>query len=91
MNGTPAGQEPTAKRSGLPVSPRVLGTALILAASLWFILVNWHTASIYLWVPKVTAPMWLVLLITFLGGLVTGILGRRTGKKAQQTQAQPKQ
>lgn len=40
---------------------------------------------------KVTAPMWLVLLITFLGGLVTGILGRRSGKKAQQDQTGPKQ
>ena len=90
MNGAPAGQQPTSKRSGFPVSPRVLGTAVILAASLWFILVNWHTASIYLWVPKVTAPMWLVLLITFLGGLVTGILGRRNGKKTQQNHAEAK-
>lgn len=90
MNGTPTGEGAASKHSGRPVSPRLLGTAVILVASIWFIVVNWHTASIYLWVPKVTAPMWLVLLTTFLGGLVTGILTRRTGKKPQQDQAQTK-
>jgi uncharacterized integral membrane protein len=67
----------TAKRTGLTISPKVTGIAVILVAAVWFILVNRWTAHVRLWVPKVSAPMWLVLMITFLGGLVTGLLVRR--------------
>jgi hypothetical protein len=71
-----------AKRGGFTISPKVIGIAVILVAVVWFIIVNRGRASIYLWVPKVTAPMWLVLAITYLGGLATGLLVIvRRGKK----------
>jgi uncharacterized integral membrane protein len=73
----------TARRAGVTVSPKIIMAGLIAIASLWFIIVNRGTVAIYLWVPKVTAPMWLVLLGTFAGGLLTGLLMRR-GKKEQQ-------
>jgi uncharacterized integral membrane protein len=72
-----------AKRAGVNVSPKIITAGVITIASLWFMIVNRGTVAIYLWVPKVTAPMWLVLLGTFAGGLLTGLLMRR-GKKAQQ-------
>jgi uncharacterized integral membrane protein len=75
-----------AKRTGMTISPKVIGIAVILVAAVWFILVNRWTAHVRLWVPRVSAPMWLVLVITFLGGLVTGLLVRR-GKKQRQEQA----
>jgi hypothetical protein len=53
--------------------------AVIVVAALWFIFVNTQRVSIYLWIPKVTAPLWLVLVITFAGGLITGLLLRRRG------------
>lgn len=71
---------PTANRAGLTISPKVITAALIVVAAVWFILVNRNKVGIYLWVPKVTAPMWLVLLVTFAGGLLSGLLLRR-GKK----------
>jgi uncharacterized integral membrane protein len=66
-----------ARRAGVTISPKVIGAALIVIAAVWFILVNRGRVAIYLWVPKVTAPLWLVLLITFAGGLLTGLLLRR--------------
>ncbi|MGH3246518.1 MAG: LapA family protein [Trebonia sp.] len=49
---------------------------------MWFIVVNRGRVSIYLWVPKVTAPLWLVLLITFAAGALTGLLVRRAKKRS---------
>jgi len=31
-------------------------------------------------VPKITAPLWLVLVLTFAGGLITGLLLRRRNR-----------
>jgi uncharacterized integral membrane protein len=61
------------KRSG----PRVSTAVIILIAAVWFIIVNHGRVRIWLWIPPVTAPMWLVLLLTFVGGLITGFLLRR--------------
>jgi uncharacterized integral membrane protein len=72
-----------AKRTGVSVSPKVLTAGLIVIAAVWFILVNRSRVSIYLWVPKVIMPMWVVLLITFAGGLLTGLLLHRNRKQAQ--------
>jgi uncharacterized integral membrane protein len=74
---------PSAKGTGINVSPKVIAAAAISVAALWFMIVNRGTVAIYLWVPKVTAPMWLVLLATFGGGLLTGILMKR-GKKSNE-------
>jgi uncharacterized integral membrane protein len=85
MSSMPTTDEPVtaAKRSGL-LSPKLIGAVLITAAAVWFILANTAKAHIRLWIPTVTAPMWLVLLVTFVGGLVTGILMQRRTKKQQQ-------
>jgi uncharacterized integral membrane protein len=72
------------KQAGITISPKVIVAGVILAAAIWFILVNRGRVSIHLWVPTVTAPMWLVLLITFAGGLVTGLLVKRDKRKVQQ-------
>jgi uncharacterized integral membrane protein len=65
----------------MTVSPKLITAAVIVVAAIWFILVNRSRVAIYLWVPKVTAPMWLVLLLTFAGGLLTGLLLRRSGRR----------
>ena len=70
-----------AKRPGMRVSPKLIAAAVIVVAAVWFILVNTGKVAIYLWVPKITAPMWLVLLLTFAGGLLTGLLLRRSGRQ----------
>lgn len=89
MAGVPTADRPAAphagaKRAGLTVSPKAMTAGLIVIAAVWFIVVNRSRVSIYLWVPKVSAPMWTVLVITFAGGLLAGLLLRRDKKQAQQ-------
>jgi uncharacterized integral membrane protein len=67
------------KVGGVQITGKMIMITVIVVAALWFILVNTQRVSIYLWVPKVTAPLWVVLLITFGGGLITGLLLRRRG------------
>jgi uncharacterized integral membrane protein len=75
--------DPAAKRAGLTISPKLIGIVVIVAATVWFILANRWTAHVRLWIPQVSAPMWLVLLITFAAGVVTGLLIRRSKTKKQ--------
>jgi len=70
-----------ARKPGMRVSPKLIIAAVIVIAAVWFILVNKSRVDIYLWVPKITAPMWLVLLLTFAGGLLTGLLLRRNARQ----------
>jgi hypothetical protein len=65
------------KVAGVTITSKMITIAVIVVAAIWFILVNTERVSIYLWVPKVTAPLWLVLVFTFAGGLITGLLVRR--------------
>ena len=67
------------KRAG--VSPRVIVAGLIIIAAAWFIVVNRGRVEIQLWVPKVTAPLWLVLLIIFAAGMLTEVLLARGRNK----------
>jgi uncharacterized integral membrane protein len=72
------------KVAGVSVTSKRVAILVILVAAIWFILVNTQRVSIYLWVPKVTAPMWLVLVLTFAGGLITGLLLQRNrGRSAR--------
>ena len=71
-----------AKPPGRTISPKLITAAVIVVAAIWFIVVNRGRVGIYLWVPKVTAPMWLVLVLTFAGGLLAGLLIRRSRKPA---------
>jgi len=69
------------KIAGVTITSKMITVAVIVVAAIWFILVNTQRVSVYLWVPKVTAPLWLVLVITFAGGLITGLLLRRRGDR----------
>jgi uncharacterized integral membrane protein len=72
------------KRSGVVVTFRGVLGGIILIAAVWFIVVNRARVGIYLWVPKVTAPLWLVLLLTFAAGVLTEILLARGRSKRRQ-------
>jgi hypothetical protein len=71
--------------AGVQITSKRITIAVILVAAIWFILVNTQRVSIYLWVPKITAPLWLVLVFTFAGGLITGLLVRRNRKDRKAT------
>ena len=72
------------KVAGVKITSKTITILVILVAAIWFILVNTQRVSIYLWVPKVTAPLWLVLVITFAVGLLAGLLLRRRHRSGGQ-------
>jgi uncharacterized integral membrane protein len=65
------------KVAGVKITPKKITILVIAVAAIWFILVNTQRVAIHLWVPHITAPLWLVLVLTFAGGLITGLLLRR--------------
>jgi uncharacterized integral membrane protein len=68
---------PDGSRSSKASGPRISTALLIVIAAVWFIIVNHGRVGIWLWIPRITAPMWLVLLLTFAAGMLTGLLLRR--------------
>ncbi len=56
------------------VPPKLIIGILILAALIWFLLVNTRHVPIKLWVETVSAPLWLVLLCTFAAGMIASWL-----------------
>jgi len=71
------------KVAGVSVTPKRVTILVIVVAALWFIFANTQRVSIYLWVPKITAPLWLVLVLTFAGGLITGLLLQRRNRRGR--------
>jgi len=72
------------KVAGVSVTSKRVTILVIVVAAVWFIIANTQRVSIRLWVPYVTAPLWLVLVLTFAGGLITGLLLQRNrGKSAR--------
>lgn len=56
---------------------------VITIAAVWFIIVNRDRVSITLWVPHITSPLWLILVVFFAGGLITGLLLQRRNKASR--------
>ncbi|HZD97527.1 MAG TPA: LapA family protein [Micromonosporaceae bacterium] len=76
--GTTGAIEPQARpKRRARVPAKVILTLLILGAALWFIFANTQDVKIRLWVPTVSGPMWLVLLVTFVVGMLLGLLTPR--------------
>lgn len=61
---------------------RTLGFVLVAALAVWFIAANTGSVTIRLWVPTVTLPLWSVLTVTLLVGVVLGLyVARRRGRR----------
>ncbi|MBF9072087.1 LapA family protein [Streptacidiphilus sp. NEAU-YB345] len=69
----------------MPVRAKPVAAGLLAVAAVWFIAVNTETVKITLWVVNVSAPLWLILVVTLLVGAVLGKLvsKRRASKKRQ--------
>jgi uncharacterized integral membrane protein len=72
------------KVAGVSVTAKRITILVIVVAALWFIFANTQRVSIYLWVPKITAPLWLVLVLTFAVGLITGLLLQRRNRRGRE-------
>jgi uncharacterized integral membrane protein len=80
LSSVPAVSEPAAKSKGMRPSPKFVVMLLIVAAVLWFAFANTRNTQIKLWVHTVQVPVWLVLLCTFVAGVLVGMLLRRRRK-----------
>jgi uncharacterized integral membrane protein len=69
------------KVAGVSITSKRIMILVIVVAAIWFIAVNTQQISIRLWVPHVTAPLWAVLVLTFVGGLITGLLMQRRNRR----------
>jgi uncharacterized integral membrane protein len=75
--GTPDATPPAAARRNLRPSAKTILALVIAAAVIWFAFANTRQTQITFWLKTISAPMWIVLLGTFLAGLLTGWLVRR--------------
>ncbi|WP_431682801.1 LapA family protein [Kitasatospora sp. KL5] len=57
---------------GRQVRLRTVGVGILAVLAIWFIAVNTSSVTITLWVSDVTLPLWVVLTVTILVGLIIG-------------------
>ncbi|MEV7957416.1 LapA family protein [Streptomyces sp. NPDC088252] len=73
---------PTVSVKGRDVRIRTIGLVVLAGLAIWFIAVNTESVGIRLWVTTVTLPLWAVLTVTLLVGLIMGgILAHRRAKR----------
>ncbi|RAG81022.1 DUF1049 domain-containing protein [Streptacidiphilus pinicola] len=79
---TEAGR-PLLRVKGVGITGRALGLGLLTVALVWFIAVNTQSVRVRLWVPTVTAPLWVILAVTAVVACGIGwFVGRRRLKRA---------
>ncbi|MEU6162685.1 LapA family protein [Streptomyces tanashiensis] len=67
---------------GRDMRVRTLAFLVLAALAIWFIAANTGSVTIRLWIPTVTLPLWIVLTVTLLVGIVLGVfLARRRARR----------
>ncbi|MEU9606517.1 LapA family protein [Streptomyces sp. NPDC048057] len=67
---------------GRDVRLRTIGFVVLAALAIWFIAANTGSVTIRLWIPTVTLPLWSVLTVTLVVGIVLGLLiARRRARR----------
>ncbi|MET9922133.1 MULTISPECIES: LapA family protein [unclassified Streptomyces] len=73
---------PTLTVKGRDIRLRTIGFVVLAVLAIWFIAVNTASVGIRLWVGTVTLPLWAVLTVTLVVGLLMGVLlARRRAKR----------
>ncbi|MFF2412169.1 DUF1049 domain-containing protein [Streptomyces sp. NPDC058092] len=73
---------PTLSVKGQDVRIRTIGIVVLTGVAIWFIAANTKSVGIRLWVPTVTLPLWAVLTVTLLVGLLMGgLMAHRRAKR----------
>ncbi|MFI9777507.1 DUF1049 domain-containing protein [Streptomyces sp. NPDC051956] len=61
---------------------RTIGFVLLAALTIWFIAANTGSVTIRLWIPNVTLPLWSVLTVTLIVGILFGLyIARRRARR----------
>lgn len=70
---------------GREVRLRTIAVGVIAVLAVWFIAVNTASVTITLWVSDVTMPLWVVLTVTILVGMLIGVFlaRRRAARKGR--------
>ena len=68
---------PSVTVKGRNVRFRTIGVGVLLVLAVWFIAANTGSVEVRLWIPTVTLPLWLVLTVTILVGVVIGFFAAR--------------
>ncbi|MEE1825530.1 DUF1049 domain-containing protein [Streptomyces sp. BE20] len=80
-NTPPPHAPPTVTVKGRALRLRTIGIAVLAVLAVWFIAANTESVSITMWVVDVTMPLWVVLTVTLVVGLIIGFfLARRRPK-----------
>ncbi|MCX4641263.1 LapA family protein [Streptomyces sp. NPDC055059] len=61
---------------------RTIGFVVLAALAIWFIAANTGSVTIRLWIPNMTLPLWSVLTVTLIVGLLLGLyIARRRARR----------
>ncbi|MFE5481165.1 LapA family protein [Streptomyces sp. NPDC056527] len=72
----------TLSYKGRDMRLRTIGFVVLAVAAIWFIAANTGSVTIRLWIPTVTLPLWCVLTVTLLVGMVLGLyIARRRARR----------
>ncbi|MEU7110660.1 LapA family protein [Streptomyces sp. NPDC046182] len=79
---SPTHPPPTVTLKGRDMRLRTIGFVVLAALTIWFIAVNTDSVTIRLWFSEVTLPLWSVLTVTLLVGIVLGLyIARRRARR----------
>ncbi|MFG2867031.1 DUF1049 domain-containing protein [Streptomyces sp. NPDC048338] len=75
---------PTLTVKGRDMRLRTIGFLVLAALAIWFIAANTGSVTIKLWIPTVTLPLWAVLTVTLLVGILFGLfIARRRAVRSR--------
>jgi uncharacterized integral membrane protein len=62
---------------------RTIGFVVLAGLVVWFIAANTGSVTIRMWIPRVTLPLWTVLTVTLVVGVLLGlIIARRRARRS---------
>jgi uncharacterized integral membrane protein len=71
------------KVGGVPVNARTVVFVVVAVLAVWFILMNTSSVKIHLWgLSTVSSPLWLVLAVMLVAGMLLGWFVRRYRDRA---------
>lgn len=67
---------------GRDMRVRTIAFVVLAALAIWFIAANTGSITVRLWIPTVTLPLWIVLTVTLLVGMLLGLfIARRRAQR----------